>query len=81
MKPKPPAVNEMRGEYHFDYSKAVRGKYYKRILKEGSNVVLLDADVARAFPSSRAVNLALRKLIKRQGSLMARTRSKSDRTR
>jgi len=32
----------MRAEYNFDYSKAVRGKYYKRILKEGANVVVLD---------------------------------------
>ena len=32
-------VAQMRAEYEFDYSKAVRGKYYERLLKEGSNVV------------------------------------------
>jgi hypothetical protein len=42
----------MRAEYDFDYSKAVRGKYYRRLLKEGANVVVLDPDVAKAFRSS-----------------------------
>jgi uncharacterized DUF497 family protein len=36
------------------YSKAVRGKYYRRLLKEGANVVVLDPDVAKAFRSSAA---------------------------
>lgn len=56
--------NEMRAEYEFDYSKAVRGKYYRRLLKEGANVVVLDPDVAKAFRSSAAVNEALRSLLK-----------------
>ena len=43
---------DMRAEYDFDYSKAVRGKYYRRLLKEGANVVVLDPDVAKAFRSS-----------------------------
>jgi hypothetical protein len=30
--------DDMRAEYGFDYSKAVRGKYYRRLLKEGANV-------------------------------------------
>jgi hypothetical protein len=53
----------MRAEYDFDYSKAVRGKYYKRLLKEGSNVVVLDRDVAKAFPDSVSVNKALRSVL------------------
>ena len=40
----------MRVEYDFDYSKAERGKYFKRLLNGGSNVVVLDRDVATAFP-------------------------------
>ncbi len=52
--------DDMRVEYDFDYSKAVRGKYYRRLLREGANVVVLDPDVARAFRSSAAVNEALR---------------------
>ncbi|HEX7371563.1 MAG TPA: hypothetical protein VF372_02015, partial [Thermodesulfobacteriota bacterium] len=55
--------DELRPEYEFDYSKAVRGKYYRRLLEEGANVVVLDTDVAKAFPNSAAVNEALRSLL------------------
>lgn len=55
--------DEMCPEYEFDYSKAVRGKYYKRLLKEGANVVVLEPDVAKAFRDSAAVNDALRSLL------------------
>jgi hypothetical protein len=40
----------------------VRGKYHTRAVA-GSNVVLLDADVAAAFPTAEAVNTALRLLL------------------
>ena len=46
----------------YDFSKGVRGKYYKRY-NAGTNVVLLDRDVSKAFPDSEAVNDALRSLI------------------
>lgn len=55
--------DELRPEYNFDYSKAVRGKYYKRILEEGTNVVMLEPDVAKVFVDSSAVNDALRSLL------------------
>jgi hypothetical protein len=55
---------QMRAEYAFDYSKAERGRYYKRLLKEGSNVVVLDRDVAKQFPDSASVNKALRSVLK-----------------
>ena len=58
------ANDDMRPEYDFDYSKAVRGKYYRRLLQEGANVVVLEPDVAKAFRSSAAVNEALRSLLK-----------------
>ena len=64
MKPNASRTEEMRAEYEFDYSKGIRGKYYKRLLKEGSNIVVLDADVAKAFPDSAAVNEALRLIMK-----------------
>jgi len=57
-------AGDMRPEYEFDYSTAVRGKYYRRLLKEGANVVVLDPDVAKAFRSSGAVNEALRSLLR-----------------
>jgi len=56
-------MDEMRPEYNFDYSKAVRGKYYKRLLAEGTNVVVLDPDVAKTFHDSASVNEALRSLL------------------
>jgi hypothetical protein len=56
--------DDLRPEYAFDYSKAVRGKYYQRLFKEGANVVVLDPDVAKAFCDSKAVNDALRSLLK-----------------
>jgi hypothetical protein len=52
--------DELRPEYDFDYSKAVRGKYFQRLIAEGSNVVILEPDVAKAFRDSMSVNEALR---------------------
>jgi len=57
-------VQHMKAEYDFDYSNAERGKYFRRLLKEGSNVVVLDRDLAKAFPNSAAVNKALRAVLK-----------------
>jgi hypothetical protein len=56
-------VAQMRADYVLDYSKAERGRYYKRLLKEGSNVVVLDRDVAKEFPDWASVNKALRSLL------------------
>ena len=64
MKRKSPTQrDEMRPEYDFDYAHAVRGKYFRLLLQEGANVVVLEPDIARAFRSSKAVNDALRALI------------------
>jgi hypothetical protein len=46
----------------YDFTGAVRGKYYERY-RQGTNVVLLDPDVAAAFKDSVAVNDALRLLV------------------
>ena len=66
MKAKSPATpsDDLRAEYDFDYSKAVRGKYYRRLLRKGANVAILDPDVAKVFRSSSAVNEALRSLLR-----------------
>ncbi len=56
--------DDMRPEY--DFSGAVRGKYYERF-RESSNVVLLDPDVSEAFPNSESVNQALRALASATG--------------
>jgi hypothetical protein len=49
-KPRSKRKSEMRAEY--DFSGGVRGKYAERYAA-GTNVVLLDPEVAEAFPSSR----------------------------
>jgi hypothetical protein len=79
MKPRPEGLSDdLRPEYDFDYSKAVRGKYYQRLMREGSNIVVLEPDVAKAFRNSAAVNDALRSLLKRARS-SRRTASRSSR--
>jgi hypothetical protein len=56
-----------RTEYkRSDFGELVRGKYAARISK-AVNVVLLDPEVAEAFPTSEAVNKALRSLISTKG--------------
>ena len=71
--------DELRPEYDFDYSKAVRGKYYKRLLEEGANVVVLEPDVAKAFGNSAAVNIALRSLLDLTSSTQRLTKRSSGR--
>jgi hypothetical protein len=46
----------------YDFSGAVRGKYYERY-RQGTNVVLLDPDIAAVFHDSAAVNHTLRLLV------------------
>ncbi len=49
----------MRGEY--DFSRGVLGKYARRYA-QGTNVVVLEADVAKVFPNAQVVNDSLRAL-------------------
>ena len=72
-------IDELRPEYNFDYSKAVRGKYYKRILDEGANIVMLEPDVAKAFVDSAAVNDALRSLLNLTKTTLRLTKKSSRR--
>ena len=61
--------NEMLQEY--DFSKGIRGKYARRYAR-GSNVVVLEPDVAKVFPNAEVVNSSLRSLadiIRRRKSL------------
>jgi hypothetical protein len=52
--------SELRPEY--DFSGGVRGKHFEAY-REGTNVVLLDSDIARVFRDSASVNRALRLLL------------------
>lgn len=59
-KTNPRLGDELRTEYDFAAMKGgIRGKY-ATLVREGTNVVLLEADVAEAFPTEAAVNEALR---------------------
>lgn len=56
--------DDLRPEYDLTTLKGgVRGKYYERATA-GTTMVLLEPDVARAFPDGQTVNQALRALIK-----------------
>jgi len=64
--------SEMRAEY--DFSRGIRGKYARRY-EQGTNVVMLQPDVARVFPNAEVVNESLRALaviIRRQKSLASK---------
>lgn len=55
--------NDPRPEYDFSSMRGgVRGKYVARY-RAGTNLVLLDPEVARAFPTDAAVNQALRAVL------------------
>ena len=51
---------DMLDEY--DFSKGIRGKYADRYSK-GTNVIVIDPDVAEFFSDSKAINDALRSII------------------
>ncbi len=55
--------DDLKPEYDFSKMQGgVRGKYVERY-QAGTNVILLDPDVAQAFPTSASVNEALRLLM------------------
>jgi len=56
--------DELRPEYRRDdFGTMVRGKYAKQMQK-GTNIIVLDPDVAEAFPNAQIVNETLRQLLK-----------------
>lgn len=58
--------DDLRPEYDLaKLGKAVRGKYSARY-REGTNLVLIDPDLRRAFPNAKAVNDGLRELLSRR---------------
>ena len=69
MKPKSPInvldqpIADLRAEYDFDFSNAKRGQYAARLKAEGSNLIMLEPDLAQYFPDSASVNAALRSTI------------------
>lgn len=59
--------DELRREYSSELIKSgVRGKYAKKIRREGTNVVVIDPDLRELFPDSASVNKALRAYIEQR---------------
>jgi hypothetical protein len=59
----------MREEY--DFSPGERGKYLRRYA-QGTNVVILEPDVAKVFSNSKSVNVSLRKIIRQRAPELAK---------
>jgi len=60
--------DDLQPEYDFSQMQGgVRGKYVERY-RQGTNLVLLDPDIAVAFPDAKAVNDALRLLLQEKQS-------------
>ena len=71
--------DELRPEYNrSDFDTLVRGKYAAR-LNEGSNIVVLEPEVANAFPNDKAVNDALRALLEVVATTAKLTRRSTER--
>ena len=82
MKPKIPnkPSDDLRPKYDFDFSKAQRGRYAQRLRAEGSNLVLVDPELAKSFPDSASVNAALRSVVEFAKLSAGLTRRSSGRT-
>ena len=66
-KSKSEKTDDLRPEYDLSelLKDGVQGKYVHRF-REGTNLVLLDPDIAAAFPNDEAVNKALRLVMQLQ---------------
>ena len=69
----PKASDDLRTEYSFDYSKATANPYATQ-LKGRTVAVVLEPDVAAAFPNSKAVNRQLRAVVAAVPRRSAKTR-------
>jgi hypothetical protein len=67
--------DDMKPEY--DFSGGVRGKHYLSY-QQGTNIVLLEPDIAEIFRDSEAVNHALRMLINLAGNELKRNLAKEN---
>jgi hypothetical protein len=70
-------LNDLRPEYDLSQLKGgVRGKYYRRT-SVGTNLVLIEPDLAILFPNAEAVNRALRVLAEAAKSTTAPKRKRA----
>ena len=73
MKKAPGKATEPEMQAEYDFTGGVRGKHARRYA-QGTNVVVLEPDVAKAFPNAEAVNSSLRAMatvIKRRDQAVA----------
>ena len=69
-----PIEDDLRPEYDLSQLKGVvRGKYYKRAIA-GTNLVLIEPDLAKVFPDTDSVNRALRLILNAVNAAAARSR-------
>jgi hypothetical protein len=64
--------DDMRAEY--DFRGGIRGKYASQFAERDAVVIVLAPDVAEAFPTSRAVHTALRKVMRTRAKPPGRVR-------
>jgi hypothetical protein len=69
-----PGEAEDDGIPETDLSNAVRGRYYQRAVA-GTNIILLEPDVAKVFRDSAVVSQALREYLKEHGAPPALVKS------
>jgi len=67
----------MRPEYDFSKMKIVGRGIYRERYRSGTNLVLLEPDVRRAFPDDESVNEALRVIVKAANRLVTPPRKRS----
>ena len=73
--------DELRAEYkRSDFGNLERGKYYEQV-KTSPNVVVLDPEIAAAFPSSAAVNSALHTVLEAARNVTAQATGRGRTTR
>jgi hypothetical protein len=66
-------TDELQAEYDLSKLKGgVRGKYYQQATA-GTNLVLIEAELAEVFPDTESVNRALRLLVDTAGAATARS--------
>ncbi len=68
MRKTPSKLSRESIQHEYDFSQGVRGKYVRRYA-QGTNVVVLEPDVAKVFSNSKAVNASLRKIIREKASV------------
>lgn len=72
-------LDDMRAEYDFAAMKGgVRGKYAGRY-RRGTNLILLEPDLVRAFPNGAVVNQTLRAILEITDAIGRKTMRSADR--